>query len=278
VADVSRPATFQAIYLGDAVSYLIPAAILLTLPHAGRRLAPDAAEVADQPTSGGYRQVFADRAFMRFFIYGLALTTCGYAQVEVGFTAFSTEVAQVAPRVIAWALAGNTLLIVVAQLLVLRWLDGRSRSTALAIAGVIFAASWLALAAAGYAGQRGAAAAAVAGVVGCAVIFAAGEMLLAPVMPALTNALATDELRGRYNALGSMVWGISGVIGPVAAGPLIGAGHPAVWVVLVVGGCLGACVLALGLRGRLTPEQDGRTGHPAPDVVPDQALTGASES
>lgn len=163
-----------------------------------------------------------------------------------------------APRVIGWALAGNTLLIVAAQLFVLRWLDGRSRTRALAVVGVIFATSWLILAAAGYAGQRGAAAVAVAGVVGCAVVFAAGETLLSPVMPALTNALATDELRGRYNALSSVVWGISGVIGPVAAGPLIGAGHPAVWVLFVVGGCLAASALALGLYGRLTPQQDGR--------------------
>jgi MFS family permease len=266
VVDVSRPVTFQAIYFGDAASFLIPAAILLSLPHAGRPLAAVPAvepTVSQQPSRGGYRQVFRNRPFMRFFIYGLALTTCGYAQIEVGFTAFSTEVAQVAPRVIGWALAGNTLLIVAAQLFVLRWLDGRSRTRALAMVGVIFATSWLTLAVAGYAGQRGAVALAVMGVVGCAVVFAAGETLLSPVMPALTNALATDELRGRYNALSSMVWGISGVIGPVTAGPLIGAGHPAVWVLLVVSGCLAASAIALGLYGRLTPEQDGR--RPAED-------------
>jgi MFS family permease len=267
VVDVSRPVTFQAIYLGNAASFLVPAAILFSLPHAGQRLTsvPGAAALASHESGprGGYGQVLRDRPFMRFFLYGLALTTCGYAQIEVGFTAFSTQVAQVTPRVIGWALAGNTLLIVAAQLFVLRWLDGRSRTRALAVVGVIFATSWLTLAAAGFAGQRGAVAFAVAGVVGCAVVFAAGETLLSPVMPALTNALATDELRGRYNALSSMVWGISGVIGPVAAGPLIGAGHPALWVLLVVGGCLAASVLAIGLHGRLTPEQDGR--RPAAD-------------
>ena len=39
------------------------------------------------------------------------------------------------------------------------------------------------------------------GVVACSVIFAFGETLMSPVMPAITNALATDELRGRYNAM-----------------------------------------------------------------------------
>lgn len=48
------------------------------------------------------------------------------------------------------------------------------------------------------------------GVVAGAVVFAFGETLLSPVMPVLTNALATDELRGRYNAVGSMVWDARG--------------------------------------------------------------------
>jgi MFS family permease len=96
------------------------------------------------------------------------------------------------------------------------------------------------------------------GVIACASIFALGETLLSPVMPALTNALATDELRGRYNAMGSMIWGVSGVVGPVTAGPLIGSGLGGAWVALVVGGSLIASLIALSLRRLLTPVQDGR--------------------
>ncbi len=147
-------------------------------------------------------------------IFWLTLTTFGYAQIEVGFTAFSIEVAEVAPRVVGWALAANTLLIVTAQLFVIRWLEGRSRTRALATVGVFFAVSWVVLAGAGMAGSNGWRIAAIVGVVACMVIFAMGETLLSPVLPAITNALATDELRGRYNAMGSMVWGVSGVVGP----------------------------------------------------------------
>jgi hypothetical protein len=43
-------------------------------------------------------------------------------------------------------------------------------------------------------------------VVACAAIFGFGETMLSPVMPALTNALASDELRGRYNAMSSMIF------------------------------------------------------------------------
>jgi MFS family permease len=272
IVDASRPITFQAIYFGDAVSYLIPALILLSLPHVGRRVAredvaPASAAAVGAPARSGYGVVLKDKSFVRFIIFGLTLTTCGYAQIEVGFTAFSTEVAQVPPRVIGWALAANTLLIVLAQLFVLRWLEGRSRSRALAIVGAIFAVSWLVLGAAGVAGSAGRTTLAIAGVVTCAVIFAMGETLLSPVMPAITNALATDELRGRYNAMGSMIWGVSGIVGPVAAGPLIGAGRATLWVFLVVGGSLVASVIALTLYQRLTPAQDGRTSVATPEPV-----------
>lgn len=268
LVDPARPGTFQTIYLLDGLSYLAPALILLGMPHVGRRVAT-AAEADGGPTEdgrgrarGGYLDVLRDRTFVRFFVFGLVLITFGYAQVEVGFTAFARVVAGVPPGVLGFAFAGNTLVIVVAQLFVVRWLERRSRTRALALAACIFALSWLVLAGAGFAGSGwGGAAApalAIAGVIACTVIFAFGETLMSPVMPAITNALASDELRGRYNALASMTWGLSGVVGPVAAGPLIGGGHAFGWASMVMLGCLLAAAMALMLHRRLTPAQDGR--------------------
>ena len=93
-----------------------------------------------------------DRPFRRLVIFGLVLTTCGYAQIEVGFTAYSVRVAEVTPRVVAWALAGNTVMIVLSQLLVIRRMEGRSRTGALAAVGAVFATAWLVLGAAGLIG------------------------------------------------------------------------------------------------------------------------------
>jgi MFS family permease len=256
LVDVSRPGTFQLLYVLDSISYLIPVAILMSLPTVGRRLADRPATAGIRPR-GGYAEVLRDRPFRRLVIFGLVLTTCGYAQIEVGFTAFATTVAEVSPRIVGWALAANTITIVIAQLFVIRVLQGRSRARALAGVGVLFALAWLVLGGAGVVDGRHALVAAT-GVVACAAVFALGETLLSPVMPALTNALATDELRGRYNAMSSMIWGVSAIIGPVSAGPLIGSGLGGVWVVLVVGGSLVASLIALSLRQLLTPAQDGR--------------------
>ncbi|SCG78368.1 Na+/melibiose symporter [Micromonospora echinaurantiaca] len=265
IVDTGRPVTFQLIYLLDALTYLMPALILLTLPGVGHRLATRTTE--GKAPSGGYLTVLRDRPFRRLVIFGLVLTTCGYAQIEVGFTAYAVRVAEVTPRVVAWALAANTVMIVLAQLVVIRRMEGRSRTGGLAVVGAVFATAWLVLGFAGVVGTGNALLAALC-VMACSAIFGFGETMLSPVMPALTNALATDELRGRYNAMSSMIFGISGVIGPVTAGPLIGAADGRIWVAFVVGGCLVASLLALSLRRLLTPGQDGRVPAPATTLEP----------
>ena len=271
IVDTSRPITFQTIYVLDALSYLAPAVILLTMPAVGRRLGEHTAERTFR-AGGNYLTVLRDRPFRRLVVFGLVLTTCGYAQIEVGFTAYCVRVVRVEPRVVAWALAANTVMIVLSQFLMLRRMDGRSRSAALAGVGVAFATSWLILGAAALV-PRDAALVAALGVVACATVFGFGETMLSPVMPALTNALASDELRGRYNAMSYMIFGVSGVIGPVTAGPLIGAGDGMIWVLLVTGGCLVASLLALSLRSLLSPAQDGRVrpGQHGPSGAEDAA-------
>ena len=49
-------------------------------------------------------------------------------------------------------------------------------------------------------------------------VFALGETLSAPIMPSLVNDLAPAHLRGRYNAVQSITWGVSGALGPAIAG------------------------------------------------------------
>lgn len=100
IIDTARPGTFQVIYLLDAVSYLMPALILLTLPGVGHRLGNR--RTRGEPSAGGYLTVLRDRPFRRLVIFGLVLTTCGYAQIEVGFAAYAVRVAEVNPRVVAW--------------------------------------------------------------------------------------------------------------------------------------------------------------------------------
>ncbi|SNT64246.1 Major Facilitator Superfamily protein [Asanoa hainanensis] len=273
IVDETRPGTFQLIYLIDAALYLVPFVNLLTMPGVGRRLVPDG-PAPTRRRQPGYREVFAHRGFRRLLLFSIVLTISGYAQIEVGFTAFSIDVAHVSPQVVAYAFTANTLVIVLAQLFVVRLIQGRSRTRLLSVVGAIMAGSWLILAVAGTANARNTALAIVA-VIACAAVFAFGETLLSPISPTLLNSLATDELRGRFNALGSMVWGISGIVGPITAAPLIGGGHSSIWLGLTVAGCLTAAALALSLRNVVTAEQDGRVP-PEPPAEPGGAVPASS--
>ncbi len=271
LADVHHPDSFRVLYLVDGVSWLLPALILASMPAVGRAVP----QAHDAEPSGGYRTIFADRAFRRLFVFSLLLMSCGYAQIEVGLPAFATSVAHVSTRVVAWALVANTAVIVCGQLVMTARLQGRSRTRALAAAASVIAFSWLILAVGGFGRHTGSAVPIIATVC-CAAVFAFAETMFSPMLPALTNSLATDELRARYNAAGSLVWGITSIAGPLTAAPLIGHGLAGVWVVLIVAGSLGAAALALSLRRLLTTAQDGRLD-PDDALLADPELVGASE-
>ncbi|MCU0265284.1 MAG: MFS transporter [Actinomycetia bacterium] len=249
VVDVDRPRTFELLYFADAVTFLGFAAVIATMGGVGGPLPRTAGA-----TDGGYREVLRDRAMLRIAVVSLVMLTCGYGAIEIGYPAFATQIADVSPRLVAFGFVGNTLTIVLGQLYVIRLLEGRSRSRTIALVGVVWALSWTLLGLSGLATQPVLVAALV---LGTPVLFAVGETLWQPVLPALVNELAPDQLRGRYNALASLTWAVAGMLGPALAGLLIGAGQASTWVVLVVGGSLLASALALRLRRVLSPGQDG---------------------
>jgi MFS family permease len=168
--------------------------------------------------------------------------------------------------VIGFAFATNTAMIVAGQLLVLRRLEGHRRSSALALVALIWGGSWLILGSAGLV-PPGILRALL--ICTCAAVFGLGETLFSPVNPAITNDLAPERLRGRYNAVTSLTWNVAFSLGPAFAGLLLGRDLPAVWVAILVGGCLVAAVLARTLDGVLTPEQNGvrPAGRPS-EVLP----------
>jgi len=253
IADVHRPASFHVLYTVDGISWLVPAIVLLALRGVGQRLA----ERHEVQQAGGYREVLADRPFRRLVLLQLLFAGVGYAQIEVGYPAFATTVGGVSTHVIAWGLVANTLVIVGAQLTVTNRLRGRSRSLALVVAGTVVALSWAVLGIGCFAGRGGLALPAI-GVIACSAIFGLAETIYTPLTPALTNTLARDELRGRYNSMGSLTWGITAIVGPLTAAPLIGHDLGGVWLALVICGALGAALVARSLHRMLTPEQDGR--------------------
>lgn len=247
--DTSRPITFERLYLVDGLTFLLYGLIVSTLRDVGGPLPTN-----EEHEQGGYRDVLRDRAMLRLSAVALVLLASGYGALELGYPAFVTQVLHVAPRVVAFGFVANTLAIVLGQMVAIRLIQGRSRSRVLATVGVLWAVSWGVL---GLAVPISTQAVVVTLVLAAPVVFALGETIFQPVMPALVNELAPEHLRGRYNAMSSLVWNVAGVVGPAIAGLLLGAHLGGLWIAVVVGGCLVAGAAALRLRRTLTPAQDG---------------------
>jgi MFS family permease len=183
--------------------------------------------------------------------------------------------AGVAERWIGFVWFANTTLIVVAQLPITKWLEGRRRMLALAWMNVLWAGAALIVLAGGTLARSTAAALVM---IAAVMVFGIGECLQGATQGALTADLAPERLRGRYFALGSMSWSLGSVLGPAVGGPLLGWQPDAVWP-LAAGVCLLSAYACLRIE-RLLPEAVRRTprgAHLAPEpAVPGEAVPAGS--
>ena len=258
IANIDNPSSFELLYRLNALSFLLYLVVLI--PMRGIGVGPASAEEIAEHVGpkGGYRHLLRDRALIRLIVVALVMLTFGYGSLEVGLPILMTEHAGLEISNVAMVYVVNTVVIVIAQMLVIARIQGRSRSLLLGVVGVLWAVSWLATGFGALVGEHGAHLwALVIFALGTAV-FALGETLWSPVMPAIVNDLAPAELRGRYNSMQSVVWGASGALGPAFAGLMLGIGSAGLWVGLVVAGCLVAGLMGVQLRRVLTPVQDGR--------------------
>jgi MFS family permease len=183
-------------------------------------------------------------------------TFVGYGQIEAGLPAFARTVSEVSTRVIGFGFAVNTAVIVLLQFVVLRQISGRRRTRVLVVMTVLWAVSWLVL---GLTGLVPGTAAAAFGVLAFNGLFALGETLLQPTIPAITNDLAPDHLRGRYNAVSAGAFQAGTILGPVVAGFMLNHGWSWGFIAMIVAGCGVMAALALVLERLVTPTVNGVT-------------------
>jgi MFS family permease len=180
----------------------------------------------------------------------------GYAQFEAGWTAYARTVAEASTRLIGIAFAVNTATIVLLQLAVIQRIEGHRRTRVLMAMSGVWALAWIMM------GLSGLVPGTVVGsvlLVSSLGVFAFGETLQSPVAPALLNDLAPDHLRGRYNAVGSAVFQLAAIAGPVVAGVLLGRRMPAEFVAVLLVGCLLMVLVLRRLERVLPPVANGLT-------------------
>jgi MFS family permease len=277
----AHPWTFQAIYLANAASFLAPLLVLAwPLRHVGNTVVHSAeGDPADDDgdgnterpaPAGSYRLVLGDHAYRRFLVVVFCSAFVGYAQFEAGWVAYARTVAEASTQLIGIAFAVNTGTIVVLQLVVIQRIEGHRRTRVLMLMSAVWAASWALMGLAGLVPGSLAAAFLLATSMG---VFALGETFQSPVVPAITNDLAPEHLRGRYNAVGAMVFQVAAVVGPVTAGFLLGNHLTVEFVALLLVGCV-VMVAMLTRLERVIPATANGVGPVPPVLGTDADATG----
>ncbi len=259
LVDVTRPQTFVMLYLINAATFLAPLAVYLgPLRHSG--VPPRARASADgspgQPAarSVSYAGLLRDPRVQALFALTVVSASVGYAQLNAGAVAFARFAGGVSTQGIGYAFTVNTVVIVVLQLVVLQRIEGRRRTRVLLGMAAAWAISWVILGATAL--VPGGLAASVL-LAACFGLFGFGETLLQPSIPAMTNDLATDELRGRYNALMAMGFQGAAIAAPVIATWLIDRGWGTAYIVSLLAGCVLVALLALVVEARISPHVNG---------------------
>ncbi len=258
IIDLESVRSFQRLYLIDGATYLVHLAVVLSLPRGTGSAPPrqDGREDTESMVQVGWSVVLRDRTLLRVVGYSIIAVTFGYAQMEAGLAAYAVDVAEVPAKALGFAYGANTAAIVFGQLVTLRLIKGRRRSSMLALCAATWSVSWVIIALS----DRVDGVVAIAAIVLGLGLFGLGETIWAPVGPAIVNDLAPEEMRGRYNALQSMTFTVGSIVGPATAGMLIGHDLPHIWVACVVGGTALAAAAFLSLRRHLTDAQDGLSG------------------
>lgn len=250
--DVSEPQTFTTIFLADAASTLIPMSLMLgPLRHvAGRVVRP--VEATD--SEGSYLAILRRPAMMWLTLLTFVSVFVGYGQLEAGLPAFTRQVSEVSTRTLGIAFAVNTGVIVALQFFVLARIRGHRRTRVMIVMAAIWVVAWSLL---GSTGLVPGGAMAAAGVFAFMGVFALGETMLQPTVPAMCNDLASDHTRGRHNALSSAAFQCGAITGPIVAGVLLDRGWGEVYVAVMVLGCVAVGAMALALERRVPESANG---------------------
>ncbi|MGW5097970.1 MFS transporter [Streptomyces nodosus] len=275
LVDTSRAASFTLLFSIEAAMFLLLVAVMATVRM------PRAPEIESMTSLDGgtsWKRLLGNRAMVQLCVLGFVLFFACYGQFESGLSAYGVEAAGISTSSLGTALAANTLVIVVAQFAVLKFVERRKRTRVIAAVGLIWAVAW---AVAGYAGLgHGSRAMATAAFISTYALFGLGEAMLSPTVAPLVADLAPSGMAGQYNSAFALVKQLALAVGPAIGGPMA-ASLPAPYIVTFLLFSLGITVLALRLGRLLTPLQNqpsmarsrvvAQGGTPAEPVEPAQA-------
>lgn len=253
---------YRALFFVEAAgiaAYLVVVAVFVKESHTrqpGMETERGLARVA-----GHFRGIGRPLRDARFLIFALAavLAGFGWAQFYITYSPYMKNYLDLPDTQIAIVFAINTVMVVLLQVVVATWAERRSRTKVHLIATHLLAWSLLLTWAAGRVDGEAARFWVVA--LGVA-IMTVGEIMVAPVGPALVAGLAGGENDfGKYMAALELVWTTAGGIGSTLGGLFFDVGRP-----MLLWPAMTALVIlsfaAYAWLGRVLPEAVNRPAVP----------------
>jgi MFS family permease len=216
---IGSGAAYQSVVLANAASYVLAFVLLLGVAG-GRAVASD--ETADQ--SRGWWVAFADRGYRTLIVVILcyALTTM---TLNVSMPVYFVDSLGLPGWVPGTVFVINTVMIGIAQGLVVRRMTGSARRKVLHAAIAFTAISFAMF----YAADALSITTGVVVVLVAAVVYTLGEMTAGPIVAALAAETPPPDQRGRYMAASQLAWSTSAAIAPLLYSALLDRGSLAAW-------------------------------------------------
>jgi MFS family permease len=216
----------------NAASFLIAAALLAFTGRPARPAHP--IPRADRQRLigmfAGYGRVFADRPFRRLVLAELAFTFAHWV-FPLAIPIYATVVLHAPASLLGVLFTINAVLVGVGQLPVLRWQRAVRRTHAMALAGVVFIASFCAFA---FADMLPTGAGVSVGLLVATLLFTLGELLHTTPSASLGAGAAPQSHRGRYLAVYQLTWALSAIFAPVGVTKVITVNPQLLWLIVAV--------------------------------------------
>ena len=230
---------FVALFLANAVTYLLYVAILVIVVREDARPAP---------VAGGYRVVIRDRPFVRLAVINIAMIAVGWGVFTWIMPPYARDELGAGSSLIGLLLFANALTVVLAQIPVAKLSEGRRRTATMAIAALTFTAGCLLVVGADLVRFDYA----IAALVTASIVVGVGECFYTTVLMPLVADLAPAALRGRYMAVIGLSWWVGLALAPTLGTQLLSV-SPAAALLASAGVALAAGVSVLTLERELPP-------------------------
>jgi MFS family permease len=223
------------VFLSDAVTSVAFGVLAWTSLPEGRR----ATREEDQALGGGYRRVVTDRAFVLLFLASMFVAFI-YAQQQTTLPLHVVGPAHLTTSDFGFLLALNGVLVIALELPISSLTMRRPPKQMIALGFLLFGVGF---------GLTAWARSEIA-LLGTVAIWTLGEMISAPIAYAYLADIAPEHLRGRYQGLYELSWGIGGVAGPALGAVVFGASPTGLWMMCGAMG-LAAAALVLSIPDRV---------------------------